>query len=92
MRLLPELSLARPSLKKSYARLLSLIARRRRRRRRQALSLTPNRTVAVANAGFEGGAPRGISDCHPSEGRAENKSNIWIIGIWILCLEVPSLG
>jgi hypothetical protein len=34
----------------------------------------------------------GLPDCHPIEGRAENKSNIWIIGIWILFLEIPSLG
>jgi hypothetical protein len=35
---------------------------------------------------------RVISDCHPSDGRAENKSNLWIIAIWILFQEVPSVG
>jgi hypothetical protein len=38
------------------------------------------------------GAGREISDCEPSEGRAENKQNLWIIGIWVLFLEALSLG
>jgi hypothetical protein len=33
-----------------------------------------------------GGAKRGfgrvISDCHPSEGKAENKYDVWIIGYY----------
>jgi hypothetical protein len=32
---------------------------------------------------------RVISDCDPSAERAENKCNIWVIGIWVL---FPSLG
>ena len=28
-----------------------------------------------------------ISDCRPSEERAESKQNLWIIGIWVLFLE-----
>ena len=53
-------------------------------------------TVSIQRALLEAGrraVSLGLSDCHPSEGRAENKSNIiWIIGIWILFLEVPSLA
>ena len=36
--------------------------------------------------------PVGEYDCQPSKGRAENKQNLWIIVIWLLFLEVFSLG
>ena len=40
-----------------------------------------NTAGAWSSTEFEDGAGRIISDCHPSEKRAENKKILWIIGI-----------